>query len=206
MGYAQQDLRCNKCRRSAPGMLSLHCVCSGTFELSVAPKAVRTLSTQSSHTKAPCRAQSTKAYRLASSLHLLRPSKFFNLGLGTDVSSARQLRERLETLLGLSSFYGLQWLRQVCSHCTCIASSSVQHLVPFRSDEHWYLLCFGYGYPALLSSNPNHLGSKATKKAVVCRVYNHCCYCFTKRGTSRPQMHSLQHSPSLACFESPFYP
>jgi hypothetical protein len=39
------------------------------------------------------------------------------LNLGTDLSCPLQFRERLETLLGLSSFYGLHWLRQVRSHC-----------------------------------------------------------------------------------------
>ena len=35
MSYTQQDLRCNKCRRAASGMLSAYCECSGTFELPV---------------------------------------------------------------------------------------------------------------------------------------------------------------------------
>jgi len=41
MSYTQQDLRCNKCRRAASGMLTPHCECSGTFELPVKRDAIK---------------------------------------------------------------------------------------------------------------------------------------------------------------------
>ena len=37
MAYSQQDLQCNKCKRSAHQMLSVYCICSGTFQPTMTP-------------------------------------------------------------------------------------------------------------------------------------------------------------------------